>query len=145
MKKILFGILAFGLMAGMANATDVTKNLKFVWNMDQPPADLAGYNIYMGDTIIATYSGTDMSFSKSVSMNDQDNCFSITAFDSAYLTDIENKSSHESPKSEPFCLNLPPAAPTTFRVIIDATVTIDRMIPAPETLQKSIPAKKVIK
>jgi len=34
MKKILFGILAFGLMAGMANATDVTKNLKFVWNME---------------------------------------------------------------------------------------------------------------
>ncbi len=144
MKKILFGILAFafGMMVGVANA-EVTKNLKFVWNMENVPSDLAGYNIYIGDTIVATYSGPDMSFSKSVLMSDENNCFSITAFDSAYLTDIENKSSHESPKSELVCINLPPGTPSMFHVTIDAVITIDKM--APETLQRSIPAKKAKK
>lgn len=129
MKKIILSLLAFGLMAGIASSAEVSKNLKFSWDMPNPPSDLAGYNIYSGDTIVATYTGTDLVFNKTMMIDAENTCLSITAFDKAYLTDVTNKASHESPKTAPYCINVPPNTPTMFRVTVDAVVTVENIMP----------------
>jgi len=140
MKKIIFTSLfvAMSLLAGNVMAENQTKVVNFTWDMANAPSDIAGYNIYLNDKIVATYNGLDGKYSSTMTIDSENACFALTAFDKAYVSATTNKEAHESGKTSPVCINLPPNTPTSFRVTIDAIVTITDRTLEPKAATKSM-------
>jgi hypothetical protein len=140
MKKIIFTSLfvAMTLLAGNAMAETQTKVVNFAWDMANAPSDIAGFNIYLDNKIVATYNGLDGKYSSTMTIDSENACFALTAFDKAYVSAVTNKEIHESGKTAPVCINLPPNTPTSFKVSIEAIVTITDRTMEPKAATKSM-------
>ncbi len=140
MKKFIFTSLfvAMSLLAGNSMADDQTKVVNFTWDTTNQPSDIAGFNIRLNDKIVATYNGLDGKYSSTMTIDSENACFTLTAFDKAYVSAVTNKELHESGKTEPVCINLPPNTPTSFKVSIEAIVTITDRTMEPKAATKSM-------
>jgi hypothetical protein len=108
---IFYGIIvSFLIWAGMAGAATLT------WDYPDPPTDLAGFKVYVGDDPDPVKDIQDplaRSAPLFVPMEDGNNTITMTAYDTA---------GQESKKSEPCIYNPDPPAPV--KITIDTETVI---------------------
>lgn len=113
---LMFGISSISsalsvLTVDTANAKEYQVNITM--DYQDPPTDLAGYNVYINNVLADTvYSQTPVtSWGTTVDMDDGNNTFEVTSFDTA---------GQESPKSNSESFDPPPI---TGPQIVDIAVT----------------------
>lgn len=82
-----------------------TYTVPLAWDYDTPPADLAGFRLYVNDAKQPDIAPTARTYDYSGPLNDGSNSFSLTAFDTY---------GNESEPSEPLTINPPPAKVSGF-------------------------------
>jgi hypothetical protein len=84
-SKALWLVLSFLLTfsASSAQASVINKQLHFEWKYDLSIADVAGFKIYQnGQSLFTVNDGTTLTLDLEVALeSDQDNTFTMTAFD----------------------------------------------------------------